>query len=250
MSFDKNEELLDYEMIYRPNDNEPKIFYEIKEENNAFKMIYKPNENKDEKKKKLKSLRRFNYIIDYKEYSGDVLRILDKYFVKNNKNKGKLIYKNKKYELKEYFEEIDNNYKDKDIIKLKIYGINNISDMSRMFYGCYHLTSFSEYSNQQNIDDSIDIYSEDNSYTFLKEEIKTNDDSRLIEDNNSGLVYDLNKEYIELPFLSSINKDNDTNIFSGINSLLNNIEKALLKRKRLLKMEKNVLWMYFFNIIT
>ena len=57
MSFDKNEEFLDYEMIYRPNDNEPKIFYEIKEENNAFKMIYKPNENKDEKKEKLNNLR-------------------------------------------------------------------------------------------------------------------------------------------------------------------------------------------------
>ena len=240
MSFDKNEELLDYEMIYRPNDNEQKIFYEIKEENNAFEMIYKPNENKNEKKKKLYTFSIFNdlHLIDSKEYSGEVLRILDKYFVKNNKNKGKLIYKNKKYELKEYLEEIDNNYKDKDIIKLKIYGINNISDMSRMFYGCYHLTSFSEYSNQQNINDSIDIFSEDNSYTFLKEEIKTNDDSRLIEDNNSGLVYDLNKEYIELPFLSSIHKDNDNNILSGINSLLNNIETSLLKRKRILKMEK------------
>ena len=34
--------------------------------------------------------------------------------MKNNKNKGKLIYNNKKYELKEYFEEIDDNNKDKD----------------------------------------------------------------------------------------------------------------------------------------
>ena len=50
MSFDKNEELLDYEMIYR-TDDEQKILYEIKEENNVFEMIYKPNENKDKKKK-------------------------------------------------------------------------------------------------------------------------------------------------------------------------------------------------------
>ena len=50
MSFDKNEELLDYEMIYR-TDDEQKILYEIKEENNVFEMIYKPNENKDKKRK-------------------------------------------------------------------------------------------------------------------------------------------------------------------------------------------------------
>ena len=57
MSFDKNEELLDYEKIYRPDDYASKILYEIKEENNVFEMIYKPNENKDKKKKKLENLK-------------------------------------------------------------------------------------------------------------------------------------------------------------------------------------------------
>ena len=129
MSFDKNEDLLDYEMMYRQDNNEKNILYEIKEENNVFEMIYKPNENKDEKKEKLRGYKEYNFFhfIDEKEYSGDVIRILDKYFIKNNKNKGKLIYKNKKYELKEYFEEIDGGCKDKDIIKLKLYGIDNIS---------------------------------------------------------------------------------------------------------------------------
>ena len=51
MSFVKNGELLDYDMIYRPDDNVSKIVYEIKEENNVFEMIYKPNENKDKKRK-------------------------------------------------------------------------------------------------------------------------------------------------------------------------------------------------------
>ena len=127
-------------------------------------MIYKPNENKDEKKEKLKEFKNIKNlpVIDDKEYSGDVIRILDKYFIKNNKNKGKLIYKNKKYELKEFFEEIDNNYKDKDIIKLKLYGINNISDMSRMLYGYYHLSSFSEINIPQNINDFINIFYEKN----------------------------------------------------------------------------------------
>ena len=219
MSFDKNEDLLDYEMMYRQDNNEQKILYEIKEENNLFEMIYKPNENKDEKKEKLRGYEEYNFFhfIDDKEYSGDVIRILDKYFIKNNKNKGKLIYNNKKYELKEYFEEIDNNYKDIDIIKIKLYGINNISDMSRMFYGCYHLSSFSEINIQQNINDLNDSISDDNTYTSLIEETKSND-ARLIEDNFSSLIGGLSKEYKEPSFLiSSIHNNNTTsNFFSKI----------------------------------
>ena len=158
MSIDENDELFDYEMIYRPVYNGQKIFYEIKVENNVFEMIYKPNENKGGKKEKLKEFKYSNFFQfeDDKEYSGDVIRILGKYFIKYNTNKCKLIYKNKKFELKEYFKEIDN--KDKNIIKLKLYGINNISDMSRMFCGCYHLSSFSEYPNQQNISDLNSIF--------------------------------------------------------------------------------------------
>ena len=234
MSFDKNEELLDYEMIYRPDDYAPKILYEIKEENNVFEMIYKPNENKDKKKEKLEDFKRDNifHFLDNKEYSGYAIRILDKYFIKNNKNKGKLIYKNKKYELKEYFEEIDN--KDKNIIKLKLYGINNISDMSRIFYGCYHLTSFSEINIQQNVIDSNDIFSEDNSSS--KEEIKSNN-SGLTEENISGLIGDLNEEIIGSTFLSSIHNNNATNFFSEINCF-ENIEIPLLKRNKIFKIEK------------
>ena len=60
-------------------------------------MIYKPNENKKviiERLKKLKEQLSFFLETD-KEYSGDVLRILGKKFVKRNKNKCILIYKNK-----------------------------------------------------------------------------------------------------------------------------------------------------------
>ena len=71
MSFDKNEELLDFEMIYRPDSDDQKILYEIKEENDAFKMIYKPNENKDEKIKKPGGSKGYNifHFEDGKEYS-------------------------------------------------------------------------------------------------------------------------------------------------------------------------------------
>ena len=54
MSFDVNDDIFYYELIYKQDDNEQKIIYTIKDENNAFKMIYKPNKNKDEKTENLK----------------------------------------------------------------------------------------------------------------------------------------------------------------------------------------------------
>ena len=243
MSFGKNEGLIDYEIIYRPDDSEQKIYFEINEENNVFEMIYKPKENKNGKKNKIKECKnkKHFHFQDDKEYSGNVIRILDKYFIKNNKNKGKLIYTNKKYGLKEYFEEIDNNYKYKDIIKLKLCGNNNISDMSRMFYGCYHLSSFSEYSNQQNINDFNDSLSENNSYIPLNEEIKSND-SGLIEYNASGLISELNKEYIEPSFfLPSIHNNNTTFFLSEVNNFQNYIEIPKLKINLSLQILKNIL---------
>ena len=74
---------------------------------------------------------------------GLVFRIFGEKFVKINSNKCKIIYKNKKYKLKEYFKEIDDNCEDKDIIKLKLLGVKNIIDMNRMFFKCYHLISVS-----------------------------------------------------------------------------------------------------------
>ena len=73
----------------------------------------------------------------------DKVKILDEEFIKRNKNKCKIIYKNKIYELKEYFEDIDMIYNHKDLIKLKILFIHNIIDMSYMLYDCGSLISLS-----------------------------------------------------------------------------------------------------------
>ena len=90
--------------------------------------IYKPDENNDE-----------------------MVKILDEDFIKKNKDKAKIIYKNKIYELKEYFEDIDTNYNHKDLIKFKIIFIHNIIDMSYMFYNCYTLISLSDNNEISNI---------------------------------------------------------------------------------------------------
>ena len=96
------------------------------------------------KKEKYYFIAKYNSNEKYKEK----VKILDKEFIKNNKDKCKIIYKNKKYELKEYFEDIDINYNIKYPIKIKIIFIHNFIDMSYMFYKCDTLISLSDNNNK------------------------------------------------------------------------------------------------------
>ena len=61
-------------------------------------------------------------------------------FVEKNKDKCKIIYKGKEYDVVPYFEDIiKDNIKDNIIIKLK--GISKIADCTNMFFGCISLYS-------------------------------------------------------------------------------------------------------------
>ena len=78
------------------------------------------------------------------------MKILDEDFITKNEDKAKIIYKNKIYELKEYFEDIDANYNNKELIKFKLKFFHNIINMSFMLYNCDSLISLSSknlYSN-------------------------------------------------------------------------------------------------------
>ena len=69
----------------------------------------------------------------YKKGQGDNLRILGENYVKNNRNKGFLIVRNKKFHLKEF---LPNNDIDKDKIKIKILLMRNINNYNFMFKDC------------------------------------------------------------------------------------------------------------------
>ena len=71
------------------------------------------------------------------------VKIFGSEFVKNNKNKCQIIYGDKEYELNEYFN-IPNNIKDE--LKIKLRGINNIINMSCIFYECSSLLSIPDIS--------------------------------------------------------------------------------------------------------
>ena len=180
------------------------------EENIYYEIIYVLNENN---KDKILFDRAFE-----KNFKGK-LRIFGKIFVNNNKNNCKIIYKNKEYELKEYMEEIDKNYYSENIIKIKLYGTNNIDDMSYIFCDCNKLGSIKIKNDFIATEiDSIEYFSEDN--------------SSLISCNQSNIEYNSINLYQGNNFsslsISGINKDyiseitNDNEIYSN-NDLLFNI---------------------------
>ena len=79
-----------------------------------------------------------NIIYDIKECDKKEgrIKIFGKEFVKNNKNKCKIIINNKETELIEKYNIKDNN---KNKLEIKLIGIDNITDMSYMFCECSSL---------------------------------------------------------------------------------------------------------------
>ena len=61
-------------------------------------------------------------------------------FVKNNKDKCKIIYKEKEYELFPYFQDIISEYIGEELT-IKLIGISKITDCTNMFFGCTSLYS-------------------------------------------------------------------------------------------------------------
>ena len=99
------------------------LYNELNYENTEIELNYNPNSAKENNKEKL--------------------RIFGNKFVINNIYKCRILYKNKKYELKEFFEEIDSFYDHKNPIIFKLKGVNNITNMTDMFNQCYQLSSLS-----------------------------------------------------------------------------------------------------------
>ena len=99
-------------------------------------------------------------------------RIFGKEFVKNNKEKCKLIYNGEEKKLKEYYQEFDN----KDLIKFKLKFNNNTVDMSYMFRGCKNIKSIKFEGNTN----EIDIGSNNNS-------INNSQDNFTLDNNSNSL---------------------------------------------------------------
>ena len=76
--------------------------------------------------------------LKYRINKGDKIRLnlFSRIFIKNNSHKCQIIYKNRKYELKENFDDICEYITTKNLISIKLIFISNIIDASYMFAGC------------------------------------------------------------------------------------------------------------------
>ena len=77
------------------------------------------------------------------EINGEYIKIFGHEFVKNNKNICKMIIDNREYEMAEEFNA--KNYNN-NLLKIKLKGIDNVTDMSFMFSGCSSLISLPDIS--------------------------------------------------------------------------------------------------------
>jgi len=94
-------------------------------------------------------------------------------FVENNKNKYKMIIDNEEYELAHNYNiKSHNNNK----LKIKLKGINNITDMSYMFFRCSSLLSLSDISkwNTNNVTNMCYMFSGCSSLSSLPDISKWN----------------------------------------------------------------------------
>ena len=94
-------------------------------------------------------------------------------FVRNNRDKCKMIIENKEYEIAEKYN-VNNNNNNKLNIILK--GINNVTDMGRMFYECKSLSSLPDIStwNTNNVTNMQSLFKECNSLLSLPDISKWN----------------------------------------------------------------------------
>ena len=103
------------------------LYNEMNEENEEIEITYKPNKNEENK-------------------SNNKIRIFGERFVMNNFDKCKIIYNENEYYLREYFQDMDEEYNNQNIFTLKLKGINNIKDASLMFSECESLSSLPDIS--------------------------------------------------------------------------------------------------------
>ena len=123
------------------------------------------------------------YKLLYEIKKDDVnIRILGKEFVKANKNKGKIVYKNKIYPLLGLFQLL---YNIKGTLKIKMIISKNIHNKSFMFKDCYSLTHIKFHNEIYNRKDIL-FNGENNLYVSIPEIFQ----SRNIVPNNKNKVND------------------------------------------------------------
>jgi len=153
-------------------------------------------------------------------------KIFDKRFINKNKDKCKIIYQNNEYELKEYFEEIENNYNNKEEISFILKINKNINNISYMFFNCDELLLIRNISNinysednksfSNDIEDEFDLFNENAQKDKIFNQNEENNLYKDLEDDQkSSLKSTIRNEYTTNNFLSNSSNYKDNLIKSS-----------------------------------
>ena len=144
------------------------------------------------------------------------VKIFGEEFVKNNKNICKMIIDDKEYEISEKYN-ITNYNNNKLEIKLK--GVNNITNMSGIFYVCSSLSSLADIS-KWNTNNVTDMFWGCSSLSSLPDISKWN----INKVSNMSYMFSNCESLSSLPDISTWNTNNVTfmnNMFDGCDKLKN-----------------------------
>ena len=157
-----------------------------------------------------------------KKDNKEKVRIFGDDFVNNNIYKCKIIYEEGEYELKEYIEDIDQEYDNKEEFEIKLKGINNITNMSYMFSECESLSSLPDISkwDTSNVNDMMCMFYGCKSLFSLPDISKWNTSNV----NNMSCMFCGCKSLSSLPDISKWNTSNVNNMWSMFDGCINSLE--------------------------
>ena len=175
------------------------------------------------------SLKNKLHIIYYNKYYNDnIIKIFGDKFVVNNKNRCKIIYKKKKYELKKNFKSRHNI----SVLKINLTGILGITNMSYMFHDCNYLKSLPDISkwNTSNVNDMSYMFYYCKSLSSLPDISKWNTSNV----KSMSYMFSNCSSLLSLPNISKWNTshlENNKNMYDGCSKLAN---KPKIKKKGIL----------------
>ena len=143
----------------------------------------------------------------YKIENQNVIRIFGPKFVEDNKSKCKIEFENQEYDLIAFFN-IENYTKNKlDYLQIKLKNINNVTDMSYMFYCCRSLLSLPDISrwNTYNVTNMNNMFENCSSLSSLPDILNWNTNKVT---DMSLIFYDCQS----LSILPDISKWNTSNV--------------------------------------
>ena len=187
-----------------------------------------------------------NIIYDIHEKNN--IKIFGSKFVENNKNICAIIINNNEYELSETLDVMSNN---NNKLKIRLKGINNVIDMSYMFYGCSSLSSLPDISkwNTNRVRYMSYMFYGCSSLSSLPDISKWNTNNVI----NVNSMLDGCSSLSSLPDISKWKTDNveDMNcMFYGCSSLSSLPDISKWNTKNVSSLNYHSLWMLIIIIIT